>query len=86
MAKILPDSKFPLVTNSPLDTAPVTVYVVVTVGDATGFAILGSLKPAAGDQEYKSAPVAPSCVEAPLQMLLSEPAFTFSDTLLIVTD
>lgn len=32
-------------------SVPVTVYVVVVVGDATGFAILALLNPAAGNHE-----------------------------------
>ena len=32
-------------------TVTVTVYVVVTVGDATGFAIVALLNPVAGDHE-----------------------------------
>ena len=35
----------------PFTAVPVTVYVVVTVGDAVGFAQLVQLNPVVGDQE-----------------------------------
>jgi hypothetical protein len=62
------------------------VYVVVTVGDANGLAMAELLRPVVGDQEYNDAPLAPNWVDEPTQIVLSEPAFTENDTLLIVTD
>ena len=55
---LLPWLKSPLVTNSPLVTYPVTVYIFVEVGFAVGLLSLVLLNPSAGDQKYKSAPLA----------------------------
>jgi hypothetical protein len=64
------------VSTQPFALVPVTVYVVVTSGDATTVAALVVLKPAAGLQTYVVAPVAISVVLAPLQIVASLPAFT----------
>ena len=37
--------------EQPLPSVPVTVYVVVVIGVAEGFATAALLKPVAGDQE-----------------------------------
>lgn len=52
----------------PPPAVPTTVYVVVVVGLATGFAIVELLNVAEGVQAYVVAPVAPNVVEEPLQM------------------
>lgn len=46
---------------------PITVYVVVTVGVAVTVAPVLALKPAAGDQEYVTAPLAVKLVGLPEQ-------------------
>ena len=48
---------------------PVTVYVVVEDGLATGFEIFGLLKPVVGDQLYEDAPLAVNVTEPPAQIL-----------------
>jgi len=52
----------------------VTVYVVVTAGLATGFAIVVELNPAAGVQLYDVPPLAFNVADDPVQMLTSLPA------------
>jgi hypothetical protein len=57
----------------------VTVYVVVDVGDATGFAMFALLNPVDGDQEYVAfgaEDVANKLVDVPEQMETLFPAFT----------
>ena len=54
-----------------------TQYSVVTEGVAIGFAVLGSLNPVVGDQANALPPVADNCVELPLHIATSLPAFAF---------
>jgi hypothetical protein len=54
--------------------AAVTVYVVVTVGLATGLAIFVALNPADGVQLYVVPPVAVIVVEEPAQIATLLPA------------
>ncbi len=49
-----------------------TVYVVVTSGVAIGFLAVVLLKPAAGDQEYDTPPLAINCVDWPRHNVLSD--------------
>ena len=50
----------------------VTVYVVVVVGLAIGFAIVGLSKPVVGLHKNKLPPAAFNCVLSPGQIILSE--------------
>ena len=56
------------VTGGP-QSETVTVYVVVTDGEATGFGQSVQLSPVAGDQEYVApvTPLSPSCTDRPGQ-------------------
>jgi len=51
-----------LVTKQPLESEPVTIYVVVVVGLAMGVDVLGLFNPVAGDQLYCWVPVANNCI------------------------
>lgn len=53
----------------PQEVVTVTTYVVVEIGVATGFEILGLFNPVAGDQEYAVPPDASKVVLAPLQIV-----------------
>jgi hypothetical protein len=67
---------------------PVTVYVVVTVGLATGLNIFGLLRPVVGvhvQPDIGSALVAVSCTGHPGQMVSSTPASTVSVVTTTVT-
>ena len=58
------------VAEHPKDV-PVTVYVLVTVGEAIGFAIFVALNPVAGDHVYVVPPFASNEVFVPLQIVTS---------------
>ena len=58
----------------PLISVTVTLYVVVETGLATGFEIVGSLKPKTGDHKYVVPPLAVSVVLPPGQIIASLPA------------
>lgn len=72
------------VPEQPPALVPVTVYVRVAVGEATGDAQVVQDRAIEGDHTYVAAPVALSVVDAPLQMATLEPADTdgneFTDT------
>ena len=53
-----------------------TVYVIVEFGLAIGFAMVGSLKPVVGNQEYVEPPLANSCTEEPAQTWVSGVCWT----------
>jgi hypothetical protein len=61
----------------PLASVPVTVYVVVAVGNAVGDAHDVHERPVEGDHIYDVAPVAASKVDVPLQTKTLAPALTF---------
>ena len=73
-----------MVTESVAEPQPdiVTVYVVVTVGLATGLAILGLLRPAAGDHEYDEPPEAESVVLLPAQIAVGALTETVPDPII----
>jgi hypothetical protein len=56
------------------DVVPVTVYVVVPAGDATGLETEGSLRPVTGSQLYEVAPLALNEVDVPEQIVAAPPA------------
>ena len=60
----------------PTASVPITVYVVVADGEATGLAQAVHDRPVAGLQEYVEAPVAASVVDPPGQMETLLPALT----------
>jgi hypothetical protein len=62
------------VAEQPLASVIVTVYVVVSVGVATGLATVELDNPVAGDHTYEIPPLADKVVAAPIQIVLSEPA------------
>ena len=53
-----------------LPDVPVTVYVVVTNGDAVGLAAEALLNPVIGNQLYEAAPLALNGVDVPEQMVV----------------
>jgi hypothetical protein len=63
---------------------PVTVYVLVTVGVATGVALVVLLNPVEGDQTYVVAPLAVNVVEVPLQIVISGLTVTFGTGLTVM--
>lgn len=64
------------VSEQPLLSMPVTVYIVVTVGEAVGLGQLVQDNPVAGDHVKVSAPVAWSVTPKPLHIVLFVPALT----------
>ena len=64
----------------------VTVYAVVVAGAAIGLAILGSLKPVAGNHENVHVPVALNEVVEPKQMVGLEPTFTDAELMVTVEE
>jgi hypothetical protein len=62
--------------TQPAAEVPVTVYVVVAVGLADGFAQFVQDNPVAGAQVYVEAPVAVSVVDVPWHIVTFEPALT----------
>src|ERR1035441_6492733 len=58
-----------LVFEHPLLSVPVTVYLVVIVGEAIGFAISVAVRPGDGDHLYDLALFAVICTENPLQIV-----------------
>jgi hypothetical protein len=52
-------------SKQPKEFLPITEYVVVVVGDATGLGQVLQLKLANGDHEYETAPVAVSITLLP---------------------
>ena len=66
-----------------LPSVPVTIYVVVVVGDAVGLEQGLQDNPVAGDQVYDVAPVACSPTLKPTHIVLSAPAFTVGNMLTV---
>jgi hypothetical protein len=68
----------------PPELVTVTVYVVVTVGDAVGDAPVVALKPVAGLHAYDVPPLAFSTVLPPAQKEVFEPAFAVGNALTVM--
>ncbi len=66
-----------------LPSVPVTVYTVVVVGLAVGFAQLVQDKPVEGDHEYDVAPVAAKVVDEPLHIVLLASPLTLGSGLTV---
>ena len=66
-----------------LPSVPVTMYEVVVVGVAVGFAQLVQDKPVVGVHVYEVAPVACNASPKPIQTVSSLPAFTFGSGLTV---
>jgi hypothetical protein len=64
------------VFTQPLASVPVTVYVVVAVGEAVTLAVFVALKPVDGLHTYVAAPLATKLVDDPSQIAASFPAAT----------
>ena len=60
----------------PLASVPIKIYLVVTVGVATGDAEVVEERPLAGLHTYEFAPLAVKVVDAPAQIATSAPALT----------
>lgn len=61
------------------EVVPVTVYVVVALGESDGLAIAGLLTPVVGLQLYVDAPLAVTVADEPAQMLGLPDVFTFGN-------